>query len=246
MKKLKKNKYLISAIVPCFNSKKYILKNILKLNNTLKKINNFNYEIIIIDDGSIDITYQLLISHFSQNKKIVILKNHKNMGKGYSIKRGLNKSRGEYIFFIDADLPYFKKINVFINTLIKKKPKILIAKRTNKIKGNLLFNVRTYLSDLFALFTKYAVSLEYSDTQAGLKGFNKNILNKINKYKTNGFVFDLEILIIAKIKKIKVKEIDVISKVKDYNSHYTIQLGFYFYIIKDLIKVLYNYIFNKY
>ena len=57
-------------------------------------------------------------------------------------------------------------------------------------------------------------------------------------------LFLIEILIIAKIKKIKVKEIDVISKVKDYNSHYTIQLDF-IYIIKDLIK-FYNYIFNKY
>ena len=168
------------------------------------------------------------------------------MGKGYTVKKGLKHSNGKYVFFIDDDLPYFKELNYFIKKLINNNTKILIARRVNKLKADLLFNIRNYLSDLFSLFTKYLIGIKHPDTQAGLKGFNREVLKKIINYKTNGFVFDLEIIIIANSNGIKIDDVKVVSKVKDYNNRYAIELKFYLNIFKDIMIIIYNLIFKKY
>ena len=167
-----KNKRIsISLIIPCFNSRKYIIKNILFLK---KKLKNYNYNLIIIDDGSLDGTYNLLVNHFKKNKNIKIYKNSTNKGKGYSIKKGFKLAKGEFIFFIDADLPYIDRLEKFLLKLINSDNDILIAKRVNSLKSDFLFGIRDKFSNLFSLFCKFFFNIPFNDTQAGLKGFRKN------------------------------------------------------------------------
>ena len=52
----------ISIIIPCFNSEKYILKNVAKLRSYINKI-NYRYEVILIDDCSSDKTYEVEYNH---------------------------------------------------------------------------------------------------------------------------------------------------------------------------------------
>ena len=82
MKKLKKG---LSIVVPAFNEENFIKKTVTKINSSLKKI-KLRYEIYIVDDGSIDKTYQHAIKISKKDKKIKILRNKKNYGMGYSLK----------------------------------------------------------------------------------------------------------------------------------------------------------------
>ena len=94
-------KVLVSVIIPCFNSSKTIDRAI---KSVLVQSNEYNIEIIVIDDCSEDDTLTK-IKNFkpSKNVSIIILKNEKNMGTGYSRDKGIANSKGQYIAFLDAD-----------------------------------------------------------------------------------------------------------------------------------------------
>ena len=90
-----------SIIIPCFNEHKTILEIIEKV----KSLNNFNIELIVIDDFSTDGTRSILESiNVTDDFKIIF--NNKNYGKGYCIQEGIKKSTGEIIVIQDADLEY--------------------------------------------------------------------------------------------------------------------------------------------
>ena len=85
-----------SIIVPTFNREEYIIKCI---DSVLDQTYD-NFELIIVDDGSTDNTENLVKKY--QDKRIKYFKNE-NHGIGYSRNFGLNKAKGDYIFFLDSD-----------------------------------------------------------------------------------------------------------------------------------------------
>ena len=96
------NEIKISVIIPCFNEDKTITKI---LNDVkIQKNKGIIHEIIVVDDGSIDQTPQILKKCKSKYDKLIVLK--ENSGKGYAIKQGIKVSTGNFILFQDADLEY--------------------------------------------------------------------------------------------------------------------------------------------
>ena len=105
-------KYEFSIIIPAYNEKNRILKT---LNSIYEYFQNENFEIIIVDDGSNDNT-----TSFIENKKesigenIKIISYQPNKGKGYAVKKGIEKAQGKFILFTDADnstpIEEFKKL----------------------------------------------------------------------------------------------------------------------------------------
>ena len=88
-----------SIIIPVYNSQKYF-------SNCLKSVisQNFsNYEIIIIDDASKDKSKKIYKSYSKNSSKIKIVKNKKNLGVSISRNKGIKKSSGKYIIFLDSD-----------------------------------------------------------------------------------------------------------------------------------------------
>lgn len=90
------NSILLSIIVPMYNAEKFIDK----LVDNLSKINNA--EIIMIDDGSNDFTYQYVKSKCG-NKEQFILRTKSNEGVSATRNMGIDLARGQYVFFVDAD-----------------------------------------------------------------------------------------------------------------------------------------------
>ncbi len=188
----------ISIIIPCFNSEKYILKNIEKLKKVIQKI-NYKYEIIIIDDCSNDKTYEILKNFHLKNKNIKIFKNDYNKGKSYSLIKGIKKSKFTKIIIIDSDLPYFSKLNILIKKL-DNYDFVLINRRHKKSKNigtdfNSYQIIRLYIGYIINFIIRMYFSIRIKDTQAGLKGFikPKNFLRI--KFFSNRFFFDLELLL---------------------------------------------------
>lgn len=191
----------LSAIVPCYNYKDYILKNIEKLNDILKQ--KFKtYEIIIINDGSYDETRKVLKKLVNRNN-INIIHNKVNKGKSYSIIRGIKKAKGKKILLYDCDLPYFKYLKYFLNKL--KKQKLVIIDRKNK-KSKLIKNINIYqkIRQTIGVIISYLVcwylKIEIVDTQAGLKGFDNIKILKKKKFISEKFFLDLEIIHLFKKK----------------------------------------------
>ena len=105
----------LSIIIPCYNCKKWIDKTI---NSIVSQKDLLIYEIILIDDGSTDGTYEYLLSNYSNIDTIHIYKKS-NSGVSSARNFGINKARYQYISFVDADdfvdEDYFKIINENIN-----------------------------------------------------------------------------------------------------------------------------------
>lgn len=103
----------ISVIMPVYNGDKYLKESI----GSILEQDFKDFEFIIIDDGSVDKTKDILKS--ISDRRLVLIENKRNMGVSKSINKGLKIARGEYIARCDADDIYrkdrFKKQNDFLD-----------------------------------------------------------------------------------------------------------------------------------
>jgi len=92
------SKYSVSVIIPCYNSSKYVKKTI----DSVLNQNYENYEIIAIDDGSMDGTREILESYLPKIRILSHLKNA-NLGQATSLNLGINETKSHLIAFLDSD-----------------------------------------------------------------------------------------------------------------------------------------------
>jgi len=201
----------------------------------------------VVDDGSKDKTTEVARNLTSQIKNLRVTGYNQNQGKGYAVRFGMLKAKGDYRLFTDADnstsidqvekmWPWFEKgYNIVIGS--------------RDIKGAVLdppqpWLRKVFLGEGFKLFRKIIIGLwRIEDTQCGFKVFKKEAVENIfPKCRINRFAFDPEILLIGKLLGYKIKEIPIYwkndpeSKVK-FKSMIKMAL--------DLFKVRWNLITKK-
>lgn len=91
--------YLVSIIMPTFNSEKTVLLSVDSVINQSYS----NWELLITDDSSSDNTWDLLVGLSKLDARIKIYKNSKNMGAGYTRNNSISISKGRFIAFLDSD-----------------------------------------------------------------------------------------------------------------------------------------------
>ena len=195
----------ISIIVPVYNEDKTI-KKILKKINTLKIWNdsNFQKEIIVVDDKSTDETSKILKENSDLFSKLIT--NEKNYGAGFSVKKALEVSTGNYILIQDADEEYDPNdYEKFIECIQKFNADLVIGSRFiydkytrshnffNKVGNTLitfLFNLiyNTTFTDIYCCYIFFKRDLISSDNLKS-KGFEQHaeILCKLVKKGTKFF-----------------------------------------------------------
>jgi glycosyltransferase involved in cell wall biosynthesis len=195
---------VISIIIPCYNEVRTI-KIILKKINDLK---NYRFEIIIIDDYSTDGTREILKNEISLNTSYIVLYNEKNYGKGYCIKKGIEKSSGEIILIQDADLEYDPNdYNKLIDPIINDQADVVYGSRfIGGDKKRVLFFWHTIANKILTLISNIFTNLNLTDMECGYKVFRSSVLKKIT-LKQNGFGFEPEVT--AKISKMNIKIFEV-------------------------------------
>src|SRR5260221_5517375 len=92
---------LLSLIVPAYKQESTILKDVKNIDKVLSSL-PFKHEIIIVVDGYSDNTYKKISS--LRNKNLIVYGYEKNRGKGFAIKYGVQKAKGDIIGFIDAGM----------------------------------------------------------------------------------------------------------------------------------------------
>ena len=94
----------ISIIIPAFNEEATIIPLLKSVHEEVVKIDDISFEIIVIDDCSIDNTNMFLKQNQTLYNHLISLE--RNLGKGGAVLKGLEKATGDYILFQDADLEY--------------------------------------------------------------------------------------------------------------------------------------------
>lgn len=96
-------KTLLSFVIPCYRSELTIEKVVDEIRETISQRNEYNYEIICVNDFSPDNVYMVLSKLADSDKKIKVIDFSKNMGKHSALMAGYSFCHGEYIFTVDDD-----------------------------------------------------------------------------------------------------------------------------------------------
>jgi glycosyltransferase involved in cell wall biosynthesis len=92
----------LTIIIPVYNEKDSIVSTISEIKSSFVS-SDIQYEIIVVDDGSSDNSVEIISKEFED---VRILKNIRNCGYGYSLKKGIKESYSDNIFITDADGTY--------------------------------------------------------------------------------------------------------------------------------------------
>lgn len=90
---------LVSIIMPIYNNARYLRESL----DSVINLNYKNIEIIVIDDGSVDQSVEIIKEYCKSDNRIVFFQNEKNMGTAKTIKEGIKKSNGKFVFFNAGD-----------------------------------------------------------------------------------------------------------------------------------------------
>lgn len=171
-----KNKKL-SIVIPAYNENKVICE---MLKETTSSLNGINHEIIIVDDGSLDGTYDKVVEFSKNHKNIKIVNYGDNHGKGFAIRYGAKYATGDIVAFIDADLNIHPiQILRLIEEMEKSGADIVVGSKRHK-DSNVKYPLnRKIYSDLYYYFVKTLFGVPIKDTQVGLKLYKREVVEKI-------------------------------------------------------------------
>lgn len=235
----KHNMENLSIIIPLYNEEK-VAKNTLEevYAYCTKNPNIKSFEIICIDDGSKDGTRTILELMAKTHPEFKLTKKRENKGKGYSIKEGVIMASNDLIFFFDADLatPLLEIENFLKN---KENIDIVIGSRNSKGSKVERSTVRNIISKSFVIVTNLICGFKHSDTQCGFKLLKRDVAKDIFTALTmDGFAFDVEMLMIAKIRGYSAKEIPISWK---ESKQTTVDVPYHsIHMLRDVIKIRMN------
>lgn len=194
MERLKK--HLLSVIVPAYKQEKTIYKDIVNIQKTLEQI-RYDYEIIVAIDGKVDKTYQN--AKKIKSPKVKVVGYQQNKGKGYAVRYGMAKASGDPIAFIDAGMEIDPNgLGMILEHMEWYDADIIVgSKRHPASQVNYPWE-RKIISFLYQLFVRVFTGLNIRDTQAGLKIFRRQVLEKVlPRLLVKRYAFDLEMLAVA-------------------------------------------------
>ena len=228
---------VISIVIPVYNEQHRISSFLASVTKFLQK-KDFSYEIVIVDDGSTDMTVttikQILDEKVPGTFRVVQLP--VNAGKGAAIRKGMLEADGEYIFFLDADgSTSIEEIDRFMRSFTQGTD-IYIAQRTLKQKAPFKRKIFGYG---YIMLANLLLQLDVKDITCGFKCYRRGCVQTIFSRQTlNNWSFDAENVFTARKHGYRIEEIQVTwehtpgSKVKVFKN--IIVCGF------DLLRIRLN------
>jgi len=199
----------LSVIIPAYNEAKKLPLTLIDIDKHLSKA-DFDYEIIVVDNGSTDGTPDIVrkFSEIMPNLKVI----ESEKGKGYAVKKGMIEAKGEYRLFTDADNS--TSIDQFNNMIPYFKSGYDVVIGSRDVKGSKLEPPQAWYRSLAGnignLIIQAIVLPGIWDTQCGFKCFSKKAAERIFlMQRTGGWGFDVEILALARAIGYKIKEIPI-------------------------------------
>jgi len=227
---------MISIIIPARNEEEAISRC---LNETMAVMDglDFSYELIVVDDGSRDRTYEVAEEMAKKSGNVKVLRYSLNRGKGYAVKRGISEASGKLVMYMDADLSIHpKQIPAFLSKM-KDADIVVGSKRHSQSQIKYPLH-RKLLSKCFNLLVRVMFKIRVSDTQAGFKLFRREVLEKVlPKLLVKRYAFDVELLANAKKRGYKMIEAPIIVQHGERG-----RIGFMdiFHMAMDLLAIFYR------
>lgn len=240
-----KNMKKLSVIIPSYNEEKRISRTLKSVNKYLSS-QNYDYEILVVNDGSTDNTSGVVENLKVEVKNLVLIDNKENHGKGWVTRQGMLKATGDIRLFMDADnsttvdqvekfLPFFEQgYDVVIGSRRIQGSDITVKQPW----------IRDFLGWTFRTIVHTIVPLGVTDSQCGFKAFSAKASESIFPRQTIfRWAFDVEILTLAKRMKFKIRELPV-TWINDAESH--VKFSGMVKMLLEILQIRWNLLTGKY
>lgn len=187
---------LLSVIVPAYSEDKIIEKSLSHINKVLDQI-RYDYEIIVVVDGN---EKTLKAARKVKLKKVKVYGYSQNYGKGYAVRYGMARAKGDLIAFIDAGMDIDPNgISMILEHMEWYKADIIIGSKRHPASEIYYPLQRRLLSFFTQAIVWMLFGLKVRDTQVGLKIFRRKVLEEVlPRLLLKRFAFDIELLAVAR------------------------------------------------
>ncbi|MGE5481076.1 MAG: glycosyltransferase [Chloroflexota bacterium] len=169
---------IVSVVIPLFNEEESLPELALQLEDVLSKHANNRYEVIMVDDGSTDGSFDVIKQIHARNNKFRGIRFRRNYGKSAALAVGFAAAKGQYVVTMDADLQDDpQEVPNLINKL--KEGYDLVSGWKQNRKDPLS---KTAPSKLFNYITSVASGLKLHDFNCGLKAYRYEVVKSLRVY----------------------------------------------------------------
>lgn len=210
---MSENSLDLSIVIPAYNEQARLPQSLKDIQSFFTKF-NIQYEVVVSIEPSTDKTFELSQKAIEGDSRFKIQVNDIHLGKGYAVKLGMLRAQAPICIFMDADLstPLSEVISFLSYFADHPETDVLIGSRdldrSKVIKKQSL--LRRNMGRSFNRFVQFFAIKGITDTQCGFKAFRAKAKNEIfSRQKTNGFAFDVELLLLAQHMNFKIDVLPV-------------------------------------
>jgi glycosyltransferase involved in cell wall biosynthesis len=203
----------LSIVIPMFNEVENVESTLKRVEAALASFEG-TYEIVAVNDGSVDDTLEILRKLESQNEKIRVVSYSKNIGRGMALRRGFQTSKGEIVVSIDADLSYDPRYILDLYNALTTEEEIDLVLASPYMPGGGVQNVpafRLWISKLGNKILQLAMPNRIYTSTGIFRGYRKRVLDTL-ELESDGKEIHLEVLSKAMALGYRVREIPVILR----------------------------------
>jgi glycosyltransferase involved in cell wall biosynthesis len=198
----------LSFVLPAYNEGDSIEGALDKLDRAVKNT-RLRYEIVVVDDGSVDDTRTKAIRYAYGNGHVRWIGYDRNMGKGYAIKKGFTQTTGDAIVFLDSDMEIdLNRVSSYVEAL--RHGDIVIASKWHPESVVEIPLIRRILGHGFNVLVRLSTGVKLRDTQTGLKAIRRKAFEDVfPRLAVKRYAFDVELLTVANLYGLRVVEMPV-------------------------------------
>lgn len=208
---------LLSVIVPAYNEAARLLPTLERIAEWMST-NGILYELLVVDDGSTDLTAEVAERFTVGNATCRLLRLRPNRGKGAAVRAGFRQSKGDRVLFSDADLSTPIEELRKLERALDSGADVAIASRalpdSRLVQRQAWYRER--MGKTFNAVVRLLTGIPFRDTQCGFKLFRGDDARALaERMREDGFSFDVELLLLARARGLSIREIPVTWKNDD-------------------------------
>lgn len=199
---------VVSFVLPAFNEGAAIEDVLERLDSTVNG-HGFRYEVVVVDDGSVDDTRLRASSYAARNGHVRVVGYSANVGKGFAVKTGFWKTVGDAVVFVDGDLDVdVDQVERYVEAL--RRGDIVVGSKWHCDSVVEMFFVRRLLSHGFNVLARLLTGVRVRDTQTGIKAVRREAFCEVfRRVSVKQYAFDVELLVLARLFGLRVVELPV-------------------------------------
>ena len=201
---------LLSVIIPVYNEE-LTIGNIIDRTKTAMQQIGLKYEVIVVDDHSYDKSLEVAGRH---GVKLYTLKEH--LGKGYALRAGFAKAKGDVIVTIDSDGSHRpEELQRVLTPVLKDKTDLVIGSRYLNQKNVAARKLNAFGVRIFNFLIQLLTGTAITDSQSGYRAMKRQILNT-QRLKSGGYEIESEMLVKTAKEGFRVAEVPISFEQRTY------------------------------